>query len=241
MTDSSTTVTKTTALIDLALIIGVLLIAKTALLNVEAVWAYAGPISLLLALVVASWRLKAGGHSWRDLGVQRPKSWLWLAIQTVIALIVTIGVGILAQSLAVSVIGEASEATQAIDARFLGRFDNLPGNLPVYLFWLTMAWVIGGFTEEMLFRGALFSRFESLLADLPLAVILAIFCQAILFGQQHYYYQGLAGWVATAAIAVVSGLLYLAFKRNLWPLIISHGLSNTIGLTALYLGAMPTP
>lgn len=91
----------------------------------------------------------------------------------------------------------------------------------------------------MLFRGALFSRLESLCAGAPFAVVVAIVLQGILFGQQHYYYQGLAGWVANGAIAIVSGLLFLAFKRNLWPLIISHGLSNSIGLTALYLGAMP--
>ena len=148
-------------------------------------------------------------------------------------------VGILAQSLANSFIGVANEATQAIDARYQGRFEDLPGNLPVYLFWITIAWVIGGFTEEMLFRGALFSRLESLCAGAPFAVVVAIVLQGILFGQQHYYYQGLAGWVANGAIAIVSGLLFLAFKRNLWPLIISHGLSNSIGLTALYLGAMP--
>ena len=239
MSSTPATVFKRADILDLGLIIGVLLFTKTLLLQLDAVWAYAGPISLLLALFVATWRLQARKQSWSDLGVNRPKSWLGLGLQTLIALVVTMGVGILAQSLTISFIGAASEATQAIDARYQGRFDNLPGNLPLYIFWLITAWLVGGFTEEMLFRGVLFSRLESLFKGIPSAALIAILFQGVLFGQQHYYYQGLAGWIANGTIAIVSGLLYLAFKRNLWPLILSHGLSNTVGLTILYLGAMP--
>lgn len=224
------------ALYDLALIIGVLVILKSLLLNVDAIWNYAGPISLIAALGVATWRLRRNQETWAGLGLKRPKSIKWTAIWTVVALVVTIGVGILAQSLAVSIIGAPDEATQAIDARYQGRFDNVAGNLPVYLFWLATAWIVGGFTEEMLFRAALMSRFERVFAKIPFAAILAVTCQAVLFGQQHYYYQGLAGWAATGAIGFISGILYLLFKRNLWPLVLSHGLSNTLGLTLLYMG-----
>lgn len=230
-------VSKRTASLDLILIVGVLLISKTVLLQIENLWAYAGPISLLATLGVATWRLNTSDQSWSDLGIKRPKSWLRLGIQTIIALVVTIAVGVIAQILVASLIDAPNEATQAIDARYQGRFDDLPGNLPKYLFWLAMAWGVGGFAEEMLFRGALFSRLESLFSGLPFAVILAILLQGVLFGQQHYYYQGLAGWISTGAIAVASGGLYMAFNRNLWPLILSHGLSNTIGLTLLYLSA----
>ncbi|MEO9467596.1 CPBP family intramembrane glutamic endopeptidase [Parasphingorhabdus sp.] len=159
-----------------------------------------------------------------------------LALWTVVALIATLGVDILIQSLGADLIGPPDEATQAIDARFQGRFDNLPGNFPVFLFWLAIGWIIGGFTEEVLFRGVLFSRFEHLFTGVPFAAFLAIACQAFLFGQGHHYYQGMAGWVANGAVGVMSGVLYLKFGRNLWPLMLSHGLTNTIGLTLLYLG-----
>ncbi len=223
---------------DIVLIIGVLLALKSALLRVDAIWSYAGPISLLAALGVASWRLRASGEGWAGLGLGRPKSIGRTALWTLIALVVTMGAGILAEQGAVLAIGEADEARQALDTRYQGRFDNVPGNLSAYLFWIVMAWAIGGFTEEMLFRGALFARFERLFGPIPFAAALAVIAQAVLFGQQHYYYQGLAGWVATGVIGAVSGFLYLAFRRNLWPLIISHGLSNTIGLTLIYLGLM---
>lgn len=238
MTATEYQICKRATSIDLALIISTLLISKSALLTVDAFWAYAGPISLLLTLGVATWRLGTNGDTWANQGVTPPKNISTLALQTFIALVVTIAVGIIAQSVATSLIGAPSEATQALDSRYQGRFENLPGNLPVYLFWLAMSWVVGGFTEEMLFRGVLFTRFEKLFSDVPIGAFLAVLFPAILFGQQHYYYQGLSGLIATGTIAVTSTLLYLAFKRNLWPLILSHGLSNSIGLTAMYLGLM---
>ncbi len=223
---------------DLALIIATLLISKYLLLQVEAIWTFAGPISLLLALGVATICLRHRRISWASIGLKRPESFKKLALWTIIALIVTIGVGIFSETLLTGLLDPADEVTQAIDAQFQGRFENLPGNLPVYLFWLATAWVIGGFTEELLFRGALFTYFERFLTGIPFAAFLAIAMQAFLFGQAHYYYQGMAGWIANGAIAVASGVLYLFFKRNLWPIMLSHGISNTIGLTLLYLGVM---
>jgi len=224
--------------LDIALIIGVLLTLKSLLLRVDSIWSYAGPISLLASVAVATWCLWRRRQNWAGLGLGRPKSIGWTLLWTVVALILTMGVGILADALATGLIGAPSEAVQAIDSRYQGRFASVKGNLQVYLFWLAMAWIIGGFIEEMLFRGFLFARFEELFGGVPLAAIIAVICQAMLFGHQHLYYQGVAGWIATGAIGLVSGLLYLVFKRNLWPLVLSHGLSNTIGLTLLYLGLM---
>ena len=221
---------------DLVLIVGTLLISKKLFLQIDAIWTYAGPISLLLSLGVAIVCIRKSGENWASIGLKRPESMKQLAIWTVIAFFVTMIVGILAESVAASLFSDPDAATQAIDARFAGRFDNLEGNLSVYLFWLSVGWIIGGFTEEVLFRGALLLRFEQLFSGAPFAVFLAILCQAFLFGQGHYYYQGIAGFLATGAIAVVSGVLYLFFKRNLLPLMLVHGLSNTLGLTLLYFG-----
>lgn len=226
------------ALFDLALIIAALLISKFLLLQIDAIWTYAGPISLLIALGAAAFCLHRRGSDFANVGLKRPDSLKRAALWTVIALVLTMGTGMLAESLLTGLIGAPDAATQAIDERFQGRFDSLPGNLSAYLFWLALAWVIGAFTEEVLFRGVLFSRFEQLFTGIPIAAFLAILCQAVLFGQGHYYYQGLAGWVATGAIAVVSGVLYLIFRRNFWPIMLAHGLSNTTGLTLIYLGVL---
>jgi membrane protease YdiL (CAAX protease family) len=212
------------------------MISKSLLLDVEAIWKHAGPISLMLALIVATACLHLSRQTWMDLGLRRWGNMKRLVLRTLIALVITIAVGILAQLTVATVIGAPNEAAQVIDARYQARFEDLPGNLSVYLFWLAVAWIIGGFTEEMLFRGVLFERLEKLMGGAGFAVSLAIILQAILFGQQHYYYQGVPGWVANGLIAAVSGFLYVKFDRDLWPFILSHGLSNTIGLTLLYLG-----
>lgn len=224
------------AFVDLAIVIGVLLVLKSVLLTAGEIWIYAGPISLLVTFAVASILLRVRQQDWARVGLKSPTNYKWTALWVVVAFVVTIAAGIGAEMLTTSFLPEPSAETQAIDERYSGRFENLPGNLPVFLMWLAIAWVIGGFVEEMLFRGFLFDRFEQLFMGVPAAAIIAVLCQAVLFGQQHFYYQGLTGWVATGVIAFVSGVLFLLFKRNLWPLIISHGLANTLGMTLMFLG-----
>ncbi len=234
---TSPTISRGTALRDLVLIIGTLIVSKTVLLNVEAVWIYAGPLSLLLTFGLATALLNRHGGGWSGVGLRRPPSLVKLGLWTLLALVIGFALDILAHQLLPLILGVPDEATRAIDERYQGRFANLPGNLPVYFMWLAIAWIIGGFVEELLFRGAMITRFEQAFEGLPFAAILGVLAQAAIFGQQHFYYQGLAGAAATSLGAVLAGTIYLLLKRNLWALILSHGLNNTIGLTALYLSA----
>ena len=229
-------IAKQNAAIDIGLVLGTMLILKYALLSVEALWTYAGPISLLSALAVASWRLRQGGESWADLGLKRPKSWRKILAWTLVALVLTTAIGILFEAFISAALGDA--ATQD-EPGTSGRFADLPGNTAAFIYWLAVAWIIGGFAEEMLFRGLLITRFETLFPSIPFGLIIAIIMPAALFGQQHYYYQGIGGAFATGGVALVSGILYLLLKRNLWPLTLSHGLANTIGLTLIYVGLQP--
>lgn len=226
---------RSAATFDLVLIVGVLIFAKELLLQIDALWAFAGPIALVLALGCALWRMRVRGIAWRAIGLSGPQHLGRLLALTVLALIITIATGEAARVAAEAWIGMPDAVTQSIDARYQGRFSGVPGNLAQFVLWLAIAWIIGGFVEEMLFRGVLFTRLETLFAGLPLAALLSGVGQALLFGQQHYYYQGAAGWVATSIISLASSLLFLAFRRNLWPLILAHGLSNSIGLTMLFL------
>lgn len=224
------------AAIDLFLIVAVLIASKEILLRIDQVWAFAGPISLLLALGVALWRLRVRAIDWAAIGLSRPKNIPRFIGFTLLALVITIAAGEIARMAAEAWIGMPDATTQSLDARYQNRFSGVAGDPLQFALWLALAWIIGGFTEEVLFRGVLFSRLESLFLGLPLAALLAGTGQALLFGQQHFYYQGLAGWISTGIIALVSSLLFLLFRRNLWPLILSHGFSNSIGLTMLFLG-----
>lgn len=56
----------------------------------------------------------------------------------------------------------------------------------------------------------------------------------------RHLYQGLGGALMTGAVGVLFGVLYLVMKRNLWPLIIAHGIIDTLTLTQIYLLPPPT-
>jgi membrane protease YdiL (CAAX protease family) len=57
------------------------------------------------------------------------------------------------------------------------------------------------------------------------------------FGLAHAY-QGATGILVTGVLGLVFGLLYLRSK-SLWPLVIAHGLIDTLSLVALYAGKLP--
>ena len=227
------------AVVDLLFVLVTLFTLKWLFLQFEATWTFAGPISLLVSLAVATWRLNRSSESWRQLGFASKGTKLSLCLWTIGALAATIILGNIAQQVASSLIAETNSVDQqAVDA-MSNRFKNVPGNFPVYFYWLIVSWVIGGLTEELLFRGFLINRFEKAMAGIPFAIGFAIIFQAVIFGQQHMYYQGWVGFAATGAIGLISGLIYVFSKRRLLPLVLSHGLANTLGMTLMYLGVQP--
>jgi membrane protease YdiL (CAAX protease family) len=97
-------------------------------------------------------------------------------------------------------------------------------------------YITAAFLEEFLWRGYLIER----LVDLPgmqskLAWAIAVVGSAVIFGLVHYD-QGLAGMFKVGAVGLVFGLSYLVVGRNLWPLIIAHGLIDTLDFVGHYFG-----
>ena len=76
------------------------------------------------------------------------------------------------------------------------------------------------FSEEIVMRGYLIPRLESILGSTGEAVLLS----ALLFGLGHGY-QGLHGIVGTALFGLVYGAVF-AITRRLWPLVIGHAALN---------------
>jgi membrane protease YdiL (CAAX protease family) len=54
-----------------------------------------------------------------------------------------------------------------------------------------------------------------------------------LFGMLHLY-QGSWGFVFTGSVALVYGLAFIAFGRNLWALILVHGAWNSLAILRIY-------
>lgn len=92
-------------------------------------------------------------------------------------------------------------------------------------------WVGAAFGEEIFFRGMLLSKFAALFGGGRGAWGAAAVAQAIWFGAGHAS-QGIGGMFATGLIGLALAIFYLTrSRRSLAPMIIGHGMVNTMTLT----------
>ena len=178
--------------------------------------------------------VKLRGETWASFGLIVPPQWRR-----------TIGYGLIlfAANLAYSMI--ALQPIEHAVAQFTGSGPNrasqvlgaVTGNLPLLLVLLPFVWVFAAFGEEVFYRGYLMTRFAQFMGEGRIAWGLAVIAQAILFGAAHAY-QGPPGMVGIAIGALITGAGTLVWGRNLWPAIIAHGLTDTLGFTLLYFGAL---
>lgn len=100
---------------------------------------------------------------------------------------------------------------------------------------LVGVWIGAALGEEIFFRGLLLSKFQTVFAGAKWAGAAAVVAQAVWFGAGHAS-QGITGVAVTGFIGLCLGLYYLyRSPGNLWPMIIAHGLANTIALTLNFL------
>jgi len=212
------------AAVDLAILIP--FIATLNLITLGITERYAGPITASCTVALITALMRHRGMRWCNLGMRRPSRPQWLFAQVPVVLVAWLAVSAGAAALAGQYL--PSPDTSA-------RFGNLAGNLPATLWWIAIAWLIGGFAEEMIFRGFILNRLEALLPRGARASVMAVFLQAFLFGAVHVYNRGLFGLLVLGAVGAVLGTFYLVFHRNLWPVILAHGLGNTLGFLVRYL------
>jgi membrane protease YdiL (CAAX protease family) len=122
--------------------------------------------------------------------------------------------------------------------RDLSRFATLAGNLSQFLYVMPLVWIFAAFGEEFLYRGFILENVRRILGGGNAAMGAAIVVQAVLFGAGHAY-QGPVGMIPIAVGGIVYGLLYWAGGKRLWPLILGHGVVDTIGLTIIFRGGTP--
>lgn len=227
ISDDSTTVggahARRDAAVDCAIVIAFLAVFFVIVFSVTE--RYAGPITAACAVALTTILLRRRDMQWRDVGLRRPARLRWLFAQVPVVTVTWLAVS----AGATFVIGQflTKPDTGA-------RFGDLAGNLPATLWWIAIAWLIGGFAEEMIFRGFLLNRLEALLPRGARGTMTAVLLQAVLFGAVHAYNRGLFGFIALGAVGLVLGVFYILFRRNLWPVILAHGLGNTLGFVARY-------
>jgi membrane protease YdiL (CAAX protease family) len=182
--------------------------------------------------VIAGWILLLGAlllcvrhGSFRDIGFRRPRGW---SITLGLGLVLGVGLQLVSSVLLDPLLGRWTGTP--VD---LSSLDGMRGRLGPYLVMLAIGWMVGGFLEEMLFRGYLQKRIRMVLGASPFGVSVAILLPALAFGLAHSY-QGLAGMISTGLMGALFGGAFVWSRENLWLPILLHGISNTLGITLIY-------
>ena len=188
----------------------------------------AGGWAIASTLALATWRLQTGGQNWGSLGLLPPTSW-----RSVLLWIISLYATIVIANIAIVTPIARWRRWPPVD---LSRFRTLPGNARALVLWLLLAWTTAAIAEELVFRGFLMTRFEIALGGGLMALSCAAFLQALIFGIAHAYL-GARGALTAAVVALIFGAVYYLNGRQLVPLILGHGLIDSVSLIAIYAGA----
>ncbi len=173
-----------------------------------------------MLLVGVAWGLiRFRGERLADIGLKRPASWMRTFM---------IGIGFAAIVFIAIYFSE-----KAGFRRDLSKFKDVQGNLQLAVLGVFYASIGAGFYEEFMFRGFLMQGLAMLFGASRSAWIVACVVQGALFGAAHAY-QNPLGIAITGTLGVLMGLLVLASGRNLWPVIIGHGLFDASRFVLFY-------
>lgn len=159
--------------------------------------------------------------STQALGLSASTSWLW-----------TIGFALpwLALILAYSPLAD-KVATRVVEKPpTLDAFRAVQQSKSRLLVGIVVAWVLGGFLEELAFRGIVLQSIEGLLSPWlfePVSAIIAV-CTASAGAGLIHLYQGPRAVVIIAQLSILLGLLFVLSGNNLWATILCHGSYDTI-------------
>jgi len=186
-------------------------------------------VGLIISLVFLWIASRLRGIHWSDFGLTPPKSWFRAVLKSLgIALAVLLNVKL--------IINPILSAIPNAGIQDLSRFDYLEGDLPTLIIMLVNIWITAAFLEEFLFRGYLMNRLIDLLgSQAKLAWVIAAVGQAVIFGLVHAY-QSPIGMFKAGLIGLVFGIAYRFVGRNLWPLILAHGLIDSLDMASHYFG-----
>jgi CAAX protease family protein len=180
--------------------------------------------------------IKMRGETWATIGVAfaRPqaKAVFWSILKALAILIFTVAAFIFGAILMLNLIGtpEGADMTQ---------YNYMNGNLPYLILSLAGAYIVSSFGEEVVYRGFLMTRLQSIFGgDTKIAVAIALIISSFIFGLAHFGW-GLTGIVQTAFMGAALATCFLLNKRNLWPLILAHGIMDTALFVQLYLAPAP--
>jgi len=186
---------------------------------------FAGQLGTILFYIVVLITLWAKRWDWKYFGITKPNWSITISKAFLFAIGIFILIDFLAQPLIESYFGK-------ID---LSEVSGIQGNFLNYAVFIILGWILGGFCEEIIYRGYVLKRLAIILGDTNKAWLLSAVIASIVFGFAHSY-QGPSGIIATAIIALLFGLIFIFNRNNLIVLVLTHGIYNMITITLIYLG-----
>ncbi len=191
----------------------------------------AGSIAIWCAIITATVLMHREGIKWADYGLRFPKGrgqWLrsigWGLLATfAVFLLMGAVLGPLFGALNLEAPADANDRF----AFFLGKPLQFIG------FLIVVIWFGAALGEEMFLRGFVLNRLATFFGEGRLGWAAALVVHASIFGVMHAY-QGIPGMIGTGLIGLVLGIFYVGAKRNLFPVVLAHGLINTVGLLGYY-------
>jgi membrane protease YdiL (CAAX protease family) len=115
------------------------------------------------------------------------------------------------------------------------EYDFIRNKLSNLVITIIAAWIIGGFYEEIVFRGFIQTQFQDWFVKYKYSFWFAALLTSILFGLYHWQ-QGIFGIIPSFLGGLLWTFLLWRYKGNLWYPIISHAIYDTIALTMIYFG-----
>ncbi len=196
------------------------------MLLIGAVW-----IANVVMLGLIGLGINIRGESWRSIGLSfhgvNTSSIGWAILKSIPILIFAVFAFVVGAILMANLVGTA-------DGPDLSKYNYLRGNLPMLLISLAGVYVVSSFGEEVVYRGFLITRLQSLFGGgTSTARIAALISSSIIFGLAHFEW-GPTGIVQTTCMGAALGVSFLLVKRSLWPLVLAHGYLDTLLLLQLY-------
>jgi uncharacterized protein len=159
--------------------------------------------------------------SLHSVGLARPSSWLWTIALAIAWLLLMLAYSPLADKIATRLV--AAPPTLSV-------FRALQQSKVKLVLGIIFAWIFGSFLEEIVLRGFILQSVRALLTPpitAPLAAAIAI-CAAATVAAVLHLYQGTRAALIITQLSILFGLLFVLSGSNLWTVILSHGLYDTI-------------
>jgi len=112
-------------------------------------------------------------------------------------------------------------------------FSKAQGDWRQLILLLLVSWFLAAVLEETIFRGFLINEISSWFTHNLLGIVLSILIGSVIFGLAHTY-QGKSGVYSTGTVGAILAVIFVLGGYNLWLVILTHGLIDSLGLTLMY-------